>query len=170
MEAIYYTFGTANPTRSVYPVHNGQIEYKTPLEINSSQLNDYYLAGFFDAEGCIMIRKTKNGDLTKGVSIKITQKNETVSIPKIDVIQSDTTISMTNKQGIKFKVENLDEISKERNLWVGKLNVDENLVKSAEFAVSSIPTMVLFKGGVPVKTLVGAKPKHKLIEELKEWI
>ena len=64
----------------------------------------------------------------------------------------------------------LDEISKERNLWVGKLNVDENLIKSAEFAVSSIPTMVLFKGGVPVKTLVGAKPKHKLIEELKEWI
>ena len=48
---------------------------KIPLEINSSQLNDYYLAGFFDAEGCIMIRKKKNGDLTKGVSIKITQKN-----------------------------------------------------------------------------------------------
>jgi len=48
---------------------------KIPLEINSSQLNDYYLAGFFDAEGCIMIRRQKNGDLTKGVSIKITQKN-----------------------------------------------------------------------------------------------
>ena len=44
---------------------------KIPLEINSSQLNDYYLAGFFDAEGC----KTKNGDITKGISIKITQKN-----------------------------------------------------------------------------------------------
>jgi hypothetical protein len=48
---------------------------KIPLEINSSQLNDYYLAGFFDAEGCIMIRRKKNGDLTKGISIKITQKN-----------------------------------------------------------------------------------------------
>ena len=40
---------------------------KIPLEINSSQLNDYYLEGFFDAEGC----KTKNGDITKGISIKI---------------------------------------------------------------------------------------------------
>ena len=64
----------------------------------------------------------------------------------------------------------LEDIENETGLLVGKLNVDENLVKSAEFAVSSIPTMVLFKGGVPVKTLVGAKPKHKLIEELKEWI
>jgi thioredoxin 1 len=64
----------------------------------------------------------------------------------------------------------LDEISEETNLWVGKLNVDENPIKTAEYAVSSIPTMVLFKDGKPVKTITGAKPKHIMIKELSEWI
>jgi thioredoxin 1 len=64
----------------------------------------------------------------------------------------------------------LDEISNEKNLLVGKLNVDQNLKKPSEFSVSSIPTMVLFKDGLPVKTIIGAMPKHKLLEELSEWI
>ncbi len=64
----------------------------------------------------------------------------------------------------------LEEISDERGLWVGKLNIDENPVKLAEFAVHSVPTMILFSDGKPVKTIAGAKPKHVLLEELKEWI
>jgi thioredoxin 1 len=64
----------------------------------------------------------------------------------------------------------LDEISDERGLWVGKLNVDENPAKSDEFDVKTIPTMILFKSGQPVKTITGAKPKHIMLEELSEWI
>ena len=64
----------------------------------------------------------------------------------------------------------LDEISNEYGLWVGKLNVDENPIKSAEYSVTSIPYMVLFKSGKPVKTITGAKPKHIMLEELSEWI
>jgi thioredoxin 1 len=64
----------------------------------------------------------------------------------------------------------LDEISEERGLWVGKLNIDENPIKSAEYSVSSIPYMVLFKSGKPVKYITGAKPKHVMLEELSEWI
>ena len=64
----------------------------------------------------------------------------------------------------------LDEISNERGLWVGKLNVDENPIKSAEYSVTSIPYMVLFKSGKPVKTITGAKPKQIMLEELSEWI
>ncbi len=64
----------------------------------------------------------------------------------------------------------LDEISREKGLWVGKLNVDENPIKSEEYSVHSIPTMVLFKSGKPVKTITGAKPKHLLLKELSEWI
>ena len=64
----------------------------------------------------------------------------------------------------------LDEIEKEENLPVGKLNVDENTEKSQEYSVSSIPTMVLFKDGNPVHRIVGAMPKHRLMKELAEWI
>ena len=64
----------------------------------------------------------------------------------------------------------LDEISNERGLWVGKLNVDENPIKPVEYSVTSIPYMVLFKSGRPVKTIIGAKPKHLILEELSEWI
>ena len=64
----------------------------------------------------------------------------------------------------------LDEISSERGLWVGKLNVDENPIKSAEYSITSIPYMVLFRSGKPVKTIAGAKPKHILLEELSEWM
>ena len=64
----------------------------------------------------------------------------------------------------------LDEISNETGLLVGKLNVDENPIKMEEYSIHSIPTMVLFKSGQPVKTITGAKPKHLLLKELSEWI
>ena len=64
----------------------------------------------------------------------------------------------------------LDDISNETGLLVGKLNVDENPGKMQEDSVHSIPTMVLFKSGQPIKTIVGAKPKHLLLKELSEWI
>lgn len=64
----------------------------------------------------------------------------------------------------------LDEISEETGLLIGKLNIDENPEKTQEYSVHSIPTMVLFKDGKPVHTVLGAKPKHVLLKELSEWI
>ena len=64
----------------------------------------------------------------------------------------------------------LNEIADELGLLVGKLNVDENPAKMEEYSIHSIPTMVLFKSGQPVKTITGAKPKHLLLKELSEWI
>jgi len=64
----------------------------------------------------------------------------------------------------------LDEIENQFNLPVGKLNVDENPEKTMEYKVSSIPTMVLFKDGQPVHKIIGAMPKHKILQELSEWI
>lgn len=64
----------------------------------------------------------------------------------------------------------LEDISKETGLVIGKLNIDENQEKTLKYGVHSIPTMVLFRDGNPVHTIVGAKPKHLMMKELKEWI
>jgi thioredoxin 1 len=61
----------------------------------------------------------------------------------------------------------LEEIAGERSdLTIVKLNVDENQQTAANFDVLSIPTLILFKGGEPVKKVIGAYPKKKLEAEL----
>lgn len=64
----------------------------------------------------------------------------------------------------------LDEISEEYGILVGKLNIDENVKKTQEYSVQTIPTMVLFEDGIPIKTIIGAKPKHVMLKELEQWI
>lgn len=66
----------------------------------------------------------------------------------------------------------LEEISNEHGdkLTIVKLNVDENPSIAANYGVSSIPTMNVFKGGEVVKQIVGAKPKAKLLEDLADYI
>jgi thioredoxin 1 len=62
----------------------------------------------------------------------------------------------------------LEEIAAERDdLRIVKLDIDENPQTAARFQVLSIPTMILFKGGEPVKTVIGAYPKKKLQQELE---
>jgi thioredoxin len=63
----------------------------------------------------------------------------------------------------------LEEIAAERDdLRVVKLNVDDNQQTAAQFNVLSIPTMILFEGGAPVKKVIGAYPKRKLEAQLFE--
>ena len=62
----------------------------------------------------------------------------------------------------------LEEISAERDdLRIVKLNVDDNLQTAAAYDIMSIPTMILFKHGQPARKIIGAMPKHRLVEELE---
>jgi thioredoxin 1 len=62
----------------------------------------------------------------------------------------------------------LEEIAEERSdLRIVKLNVDDNQATAARYDVMSIPTLILFKNGQPVKKVVGAYPKRKLEAELE---
>jgi thioredoxin 1 len=62
----------------------------------------------------------------------------------------------------------LEQIAEEHaeQLRIVKLNIDENQQTAAAFEVMSIPTMILFQGGQPVKKVIGAYPKKKLEAEL----
>ncbi|WP_040839410.1 thioredoxin [Nocardia brevicatena] len=63
----------------------------------------------------------------------------------------------------------LDEIAGTHadKLVVAKLDVDANPVTARDYQVMSLPTMMLFAGGKPVKQIVGAKGKAALLRELE---
>jgi len=66
----------------------------------------------------------------------------------------------------------LEEIAEEKSdsLRIAKLNVDEAQAVARRYEVMSIPTLILFKDGEPVKRLVGAKPKQALLNDIAEFI
>jgi len=62
----------------------------------------------------------------------------------------------------------LEEISGERDdVKIVSLNIDENQETASRYQVMSIPTMIVFKGGQPAKTIVGAMPKKRLEQEFE---
>ena len=53
-------------------------------------------------------------------------------------------------------------------LKVGKLNVDENPDSSQKYNVMSIPTIMFFKNGAPVKSVIGAQSKENFKKAIDE--
>jgi len=49
---------------------------------------------------------------------------------------------------------------------VGKLNIDDSPNSATNYGVSSIPTLMVFKGGEVVERFVGVQPKNRLQEAL----
>ncbi|MGW5051211.1 thioredoxin [Actinokineospora sp. NPDC004072] len=62
----------------------------------------------------------------------------------------------------------LAEIARERagELTVVKVNTDENPVVARTYQVMSLPTLLFFTDGKPIQSLVGARPKMKLLSEV----
>jgi thioredoxin 1 len=62
----------------------------------------------------------------------------------------------------------LSEIAEEQadRITIAKLNVDDNPRSAHRFGVSSIPTMIVFKGGKAVERIVGALPKAQLEKQI----
>lgn len=62
----------------------------------------------------------------------------------------------------------VDAIAEEHTEFlVGKINVDSEPELANAFGVSSIPTLVVMKGGKIVNTSVGARPKDQILDMLK---
>ncbi|MEE8571696.1 MAG: thioredoxin [Gemmatimonadota bacterium] len=58
----------------------------------------------------------------------------------------------------------------EGKLKVGKLDVDSNQQTALKFNVRSIPSILFFKGGEHVDTVVGAVPKAYLVEKVEQHL
>lgn len=59
----------------------------------------------------------------------------------------------------------LEEIASEKagSLQIAKLNVDENNDLAAQYGIRSIPTLMLFKDGKHVDTIIGLASKTQLL-------
>ena len=66
----------------------------------------------------------------------------------------------------------LDQIAAEHSdkITIVKLNVDENPETALKYQITSIPAMKVYRGGEVVKTVIGAKPKGALEQELAEYL
>ena len=51
---------------------------------------------------------------------------------------------------------------------VVKINVDNNQDLAMKFSIRSIPTVMVFKSGAPVSSMVGAQPKEAIAKALDE--
>ena len=65
----------------------------------------------------------------------------------------------------------LEEIASEHEqITIAKMDIDANPSTPRDYQIMSIPTMILFSGGNPVKQIVGAKPKAALLADLADYL
>jgi len=66
----------------------------------------------------------------------------------------------------------LDQFSEsmEGKMTVAKVNVDENSEIAGQFRVMSIPTLIVFKDGEPVETLVWVQQLDQLTEVCSKYL
>ena len=66
----------------------------------------------------------------------------------------------------------LDELAKEfeGKIKVGKLNVDQERELAIKYNIVSIPTILFFKGGEIVDTLIGAVPKSNIKSKIEDLL
>jgi len=72
----------------------------------------------------------------------------------------------------KFIAPTVQELAKEYGdqMKFGKLNVDENPSIASQYGISGIPSLLVYKGGKVVDTVVGAVPKPHLEAVIKKHI
>ena len=66
----------------------------------------------------------------------------------------------------------LDEVSKELGdkVKVVKVNTDENLKTAQDYAISGLPSLLVFKDGKAVERLVGLMPKSTILSNVEKHL
>ncbi|MDO5720297.1 MAG: thioredoxin [Actinomycetaceae bacterium] len=66
----------------------------------------------------------------------------------------------------------LEEVADELEgrAMVAKINVDENPLMAGKFQISSIPTLLLFRHGEVIRSIIGGRPKAQLLKSIEPLI
>jgi thioredoxin 1 len=102
----------------------------------------------------------------------------TLSLPSVtddrfalDVLESDVPVVVDFTAAwcppCRAMAPVLEELAAERaDLRFVQVDVDEQQQSAARYGVLSMPTFIVFRDGAPVLTLVGARSKRRLAQEL----
>ena len=66
----------------------------------------------------------------------------------------------------------IEEIANEMEgkVKVCKMNVDESIQYPQQYGIMSIPTVMLFKNGQTVETMIGLQPKEEILKTIQEHL
>jgi thioredoxin 1 len=109
-----------------------------------------------------------NGALDKPIVVDDKTFHDTVK--KYPVVVVDCWAGWC--QPCKMIAPSVEELAKELKGKVvfGKLDVDENAAVPQEFGIMSIPTLLIFKNGSHVDTIIGAVPKSVIKEAISRHL
>lgn len=64
----------------------------------------------------------------------------------------------------------LEALAEEHGLTLLRLDIDEHLGAPSRYGVLSLPTVILFEGGEPRATVIGARPRAHFERALAPWL
>jgi thioredoxin 1 len=64
----------------------------------------------------------------------------------------------------------LEGIAADNGLALVRMNIDEELAAASRYGVLSLPTVILFAGGEPRATVIGARPRHQFERAFADWL
>ncbi len=65
----------------------------------------------------------------------------------------------------------IEQIAQElQNVKFVKMNADENINVTKDYAISGLPCLLIFKNGEPQDRLVGAMPKSNIISSIQKYL
>jgi len=72
----------------------------------------------------------------------------------------------------RFLAPVVESVAKEyaSKVTVGKLNVDEHPAIAAQYGITGIPTLLLFKNGKVVESVVGVVPKEQIVKLINKHV
>lgn len=114
------------------------------------------------------MKKLENEMNMPGEPIKVTDSNLENTLEKYDMVVVDfwATWCMPCKM-IEPHVEALAKKMK-GDVVFARMNVDENPKASSKYQIMSIPTLMVFKQGAPVKRITGAVPQQYIEQQIEE--
>lgn len=117
-----------------------------------------------------MLQQAQSVETPTGKPIMLTDSNFSTKIVKHNLIVVDFWAPWCGP--CRMVAPLIEQLADEYagKVAFGKMNVDENMTVPGSFGVMSIPTMIIFKNGKAVETIIGSCPKSHIESKFKPFM